>query len=59
MERRYLAWLDRIEAQQARGAAKLAAWDRKHPGVIDNLNCPDKVRTLFDRLRRLYPNEKS
>jgi hypothetical protein len=46
VERRYLAWLAKIEARQAREAAKAAKWARKHAA-------------LLDRVRHLLPNSWS
>jgi hypothetical protein len=48
MEKRYLAWLAKIETHQARAAAKLAAWHAKHPGFAE------KVRVLIQRMERQY-----
>jgi hypothetical protein len=42
MEKRFLAWLEKIEAQEARGAAKLAAWDSKHVALLDRLGLARK-----------------
>src|SRR5438094_5272847 len=37
VEKKYLAWLTKIEARQVRDAAKSAEWARKHCDVIDRL----------------------
>jgi hypothetical protein len=57
LERRYLAWLDKIEAQQARGAAKLAAWHAARPGFDGNVEAlidavKDRLRTVSTRIAR-------
>jgi hypothetical protein len=35
VEKRYLAWVRKVEERQARAAAKVAEWARRHPEVIN------------------------
>jgi len=37
VEKRYLAWLRRIEERQARAAAKAAKWTSRHAALLDRL----------------------
>jgi len=59
LERRYLAWLAKIEAQQARGAAKMAKWQAKWQTKLDKWHAEhpgfaEKVRALIETVERQY-----